>query len=751
MTHAPPGTEIVSGIESAPREVVLVGGGHAHVEVLRQFGMRPDPRVNFTLLSPDSLAPYSGMLPGHIAGHYSYYDAHLDLRAIARYAGCRFFHDEAVGIDLQAKTVICAERPPVPFDFLSINVGSIPVMDNVPSAREYALPAKPVDLFLEGWHEIAGRVQEAAGRFRIVVVGAGVGGIELTLSMQYFLLSLLDRKGIHSEGLEFLIVDKSSDIAPTHNPGVRRRLRRVLERRGVTLALREEVARVSKGGLECTSGEVFQYDALMWTTHAAPRDWIREAGFATNDGGFLAVNEYLQSVSHDFVFGAGDCVSMGGSPRPKSGVFAVRQGPYLGENLRRAVRGEALQRFAPQKKFLSLIGTGDENAIASRGRFSWEGPRLWRWKRRIDTEWMAKYRGLKRMGGTMPQRTSGEVMACGGCGCKAGPAVLRGVFERLRVEHGPDVVIGLDSPDDAAITRPEPGQLTVHTVDFFRAFVDDPYLLGRITAQHAMNDVYAMGGTPRHALAQVMLAESDAPRAETVLFDFLAGGVAALKEHGATLIGGHTTEGMEMTVGFTITGSVGESAIISKSGARPGDRLVLTKPLGTGIVLAAAMRGEARGDWEDAAIASMLTSNAAAARILAEHGATACTDVSGFGLAGHLLEILEASKVGGDLNPELLPALHGALEASQRGVRSTMFPKNESVAASIDGAEAFRGRPQYDLLFDPQTSGGLIASVPEARAESAIAALRAVGYGRAIVIGRVAASSPRRLRLVGVG
>ncbi|MEK7795172.1 MAG: selenide, water dikinase SelD, partial [Candidatus Hydrogenedentota bacterium] len=686
-----------------------VGGGHAHVEVLRQFEMRPDPRVNFTLVSPDSLAPYSGMLPGHIAGHYSYYDSHLDLRAIARYAGCRFFHDEAVGIDLQAKTVICAERPPVPFDFLSINVGSIPVMDNVPGAREYALPAKPVDRFLEGWREIAGRVQEAAGRFRIVVVGAGVGGIELTLSMQHFLQSLLDRKGIHSDGLEFLILDKSSDITPTHNPGVRRRLRRVLERRGVNLALREEVARVSKGGLECTSGEVFHYDALIWTTHAAPREWIREAGFATNDGGFLAVNEFLQSVSHEFVLGAGDCVSMGGSPRPKSGVFAVRQGPYLADNIRRAVRGEALQPFAPQKRFLSLIGTGDENAIASRGPFSWEGPRVWKWKRRIDTEWMAKYRNLRQMSSTTPMRS--EVMACGGCGCKAGPAVLRGVFERLRVEHGPDVVIGLDSPDDAAITRPEPGQLTVHTVDFFRAFVDDPYLLGRITALHAMNDVYAMGGSPRHALAQVMLAESDASRAETVLFDFLAGGVATLKEHGAVLIGGHTTEGMEMTVGFTITGSVREDAIISKSGARPGDRLVLTKPLGTGIILAAAMRGEARGDWEDAAIAAMLTSNAAAARILADHGATACTDVSGFGLAGHLLEILEASNVGAELNPELLPALPGALEAAQAGVRSTMFPKNESAAANIDGAETIRGRPQYDLLFDPQTSGGLIAKL----------------------------------------
>jgi selenide,water dikinase len=161
------------------------------------------------------------------------------------------------------------------------------------------------------------------------------------------------------------------------------------------------------------------------------------------------------------------------------------------------------------------------------------------------------------------------------------------------------------------------------------------------------------------------------------------------------------------------------------------------------------MRGEARGDWEDAAIAAMLTSNAAAARILAEHGATACTDVSGFGLAGHLLEVLEASNVGAELDPELVPALHGALEAAQAGVRSTMFPKNESAAANIDGAESFRGRPQYDLLFDPQTSGGLIASVPEARAESALSELRAAGYGRAIAIGRVTAGSPRRLRLVG--
>ncbi|MCH7959954.1 MAG: selenide, water dikinase SelD, partial [Candidatus Hydrogenedentes bacterium] len=695
-----------------------------------------------TLISNDSLAPYSGMLPGLVAGHYDYYDCHIDLRRLSRFAGCVFIQDEVIGLDVSGKWVLCRNRPPVPYDLLSLNVGSTPDPSGISGVAEYALPAKPVDAFLRGWEEIRARVAQSPTAFRVVVVGGGAGGIELSMSLEYNLRQLRAERGDAMCEPEVHVVTATPEILPTHHPRVRRRVVNALERSGVQVHTERCVSEITRTMVVCGGGHSIPYDALIWVTHASAAPWVAESGLATDDGGFVLVDKFLRSVSHHEVFAAGDTASMTDDPRPKSGVFAVRQGPYLAKNLRHAVAGETLEAYRPQRRFLSLISTGGPNAIASRGGWTFEGPAIWRWKDRIDRKFMDRYADLPAMhamsnGTGAMDATDDMEMRCGGCGCKVGGEILSKALRRLNVEKGSGVIIGLDHPDDAAVVELPAGSLAVHTVDFFKSFLDDPYDFGRVTANHCLSDIYAMGATPQSALAIVTLPYGDDRATEEMLYDVLAGAVSVLGEERASLVGGHTTEGSEFTFGLSVNGYVDRDRVLRKGGMRSGDVLILTKPIGTGVLFAAEMRGETHGDWISEAIASMLVSNREAALCLFRHGATACTDVTGFGLLGHLVEMLDESKAAAEIELDALPLLRGAAECSAQGIASTLYPHNARRASALRNGDAAVEHPVYPLLFDPQTAGGLLASIPAEQAQACVVALRESGYAHATVIGSV--------------
>jgi len=296
------------------------------------------------------------------------------------------------------------------------------------------------------------------------------------------------------------------------------------------------------------------------------------------------------------------------------------------------------------------------------------------------------------------------------------------------------VTIGLDSPDDAALISFPGAPPLLQTVDFFRAMVDDPYLFGRIAANHALGDIYAMGGLPQTALAIATLPPARPAIVEHDLFHLLRGALDVLEPAGAVLIGGHSAEGAELALGFAVTGCAAPSGrLMRKGGLHPGDRLILSKPLGTGVILAADGRGLAPARAVDDAIATMLQSAAAAALCLVAHGATACTDVTGFGLLGHLIEMLRASEMDAALDPAAIPALDGALDLFSRGLASSLHTDNMAVLAALDCGDE---HPIIPLLIDPQTAGGLLAGLPAERAAPCLAELTGLGY-RAALIGRV--------------
>ncbi|GJD50485.1 hypothetical protein OPKNFCMD_3227 [Methylobacterium crusticola] len=369
-----------------PRDVVLVGAGHAHVEVLRRFGLRPVPGVRLTLVTRARHTPYSGMLPGLVEGRYGFAQAHIATVPLARFAGARLIEDIATGLDPAGRMLLRAGGPPVPYDLVSLDVGSAP--NAVPGAAAHALAVKPVDGFLSGLDALLARVR-ARGGGALAVVGAGAGGVELLLALERRL-----RGEMPAADLAFTLVSGASEVLPGGPDGLRRRLLAILEARGIAVATGAPVAAVESGRLILAQGGVLPADEVVWATRAAAPSWLARTGLLLDPEGFVGVDAHLRAWGRDDVFAAGDCAAFAGRPVPKAGVHAVRQGPVLADNIARRLAGRPLRRYRPQRGALVLIGTGDGRALGARSGLVVEGAWVWRWKQHVDARFMARYSTL---------------------------------------------------------------------------------------------------------------------------------------------------------------------------------------------------------------------------------------------------------------------------------------------------------------------------------------------------------------------
>lgn len=756
------------------KDLVLVGGGHTHAIALRMLGMQPLPGVRLTLITDSSHTPYSGMLPGHVAGYYDFDECHIDLRRLAQFAQAQLYIDRAVGLDLANKKVLCANHPPVAYDILSIDIGSTPASIDVPGAAEFAIAAKPVPQFLSQWNQLVQDVSNNPEKPRcLAIVGGGAGGVELALTMQRRLHQILKAE----DGLEINLFHRGTELMTGHSPWVRRRLHKILLNRGIKLHLGESVSEVLPHKICCESGLVVECDRSFWVTQASAPSWLAESELKTDTEGFVLVRDTLQTLFDDNIFAAGDVATMVNYVRPKAGVFAVRQGKPLYENLRRVLLEKPLLPYKPQQFYLGLVGTGDGEAIASWGSFGWQSKLLWQWKDKIDRKFMQRFSDLPQMSENMPRsvgkprdssklglntetltkfsplskggwggspvtnKQSDNQMPCAGCGSKVGSSTLEKVLQRLQVAYPPtqrdDILLGLGTPDDAAVIQVPSGKLMVQTVDYFRSLISDPYVFGQVSTNHCLSDIFAMGATPQSALALVTVPYGSEAKVEETLFQVLSGAMQVLCAADSPLIGGHTTEGTELAFGLTCNGLATPQQLLRKSGMKPGDVLILTKALGTGVLFAADMRAAAKGRWVDNAVDSMLLSNQQAVAALVEFGVTACTDVTGFGLLGHLLEMVQASGVAVQLEMGEIRVLQGVAEMLQLGVLSSLQPQNLRASRAISNLSEAESCAKFPILFDPQTSGGLLASVPANQASGCLSLLQDLGYVDAVVIGCV--------------
>ncbi len=361
--------------------LLLLGAGHAHAQVLRSWAAQPVPGVELVLVSPSALAPYSGMVPGWLAGSYRFDEICIDFAALCRAAGATWLQDELVALDPGARQATLASGQVLGFDWLSLNIGSTLLPPADLGAPVLAL--RPLGSLHSAWEATLARHAADAGSspLRLMAVGGGAAGFESLLAVQARLQALRPQRPV-----QIRLVSRGADLLPGLAPGAVRAARRALDRAGAQVQL----------GTACTPALAAGQDLLLWATgaqaHAWQRDPERRGGLAVDGAGFIRVDAQLRSVSHPHVWAVGDCAAFDPA-LPKAGVFAVRMGPVLTAQLRAAVgASQVAPSYVPQRRWLVLLATADGSAIGSRGRLWASGRWVWRWKDRIDRGFLAKFR-----------------------------------------------------------------------------------------------------------------------------------------------------------------------------------------------------------------------------------------------------------------------------------------------------------------------------------------------------------------------
>ncbi|MFM8288893.1 MAG: selenide, water dikinase SelD [Planctomycetaceae bacterium] len=751
-----------------PRELVLLGAGHAHLHVIRMWGRQPIPGFGLTVVNDSSLATYSGMYPGVIAGLYSKTEASVDLWRFVPACGGRLIVAPVQGFDASARRVLFADRPPLAFDVASIALGSTPTLPQltVPSPR--LLSAKPLGTLLD---RLAAALAVApppgphASPLRVALVGGGAGGFELTLALQRWFLQ-------QHRPVQLTLLDSHAQILSGASSRTRASALQVLAERGIRHLTSHRLRQIRPAEddgalathaplvLDCTDpgGQPLPpvtVDLVVCATSATPPAPLQHCDLPKDPQGFLLVDATLRTTTHQPVFVTGDCASFATQPLRKAGVYAVRQGPILWDNLGRLAANQPLTPFQPQRSFLSLLSLGDGQALADYRGLSFRGSLAWRLKDSIDRRFLRQYQpehrsGMSPLSGRstsppLPQAAHSPAagpMRCTGCGSKVSAEVLAEVLQRLQPNSVSATGSLRDIPDDAVLLQPPEQPVDVWSVDFFPAFLDDPCTVGRIAALHSLSDVWAMGADPVGALAIASVPAGPPRQQAELLFQLLSGAVREFTSAGATLMGGHTLEADLLQIGFSVLGRLGDRPAWRRSLLQPGDQLILTKPLGTGAILAGLAQHQSPAPAVDAALAHMLQSNATAARIGRQWPIRAATDITGFGLAGHLLEMLHASRCSGRLQLDAVPLLPGFRELARLGVLSSLDPANRARARpALQHAPALEAHPAWPALFDPQTSGGLLLACPSAAARPLLHALHSAGLPHAACVGAVIDSS----------
>ncbi len=712
--------------------LVLAGGGHTHALLLLRWAMYPKlrPKGLITLISRKSTTFYSGMVPGLIAGYYLPDEAIIDLAFLANQAGAAFVSAEIIGISSNSKLLLLKDRPSINFDIISINVGAeTPQLNNVllyKNRLDLIIPIKPLETSL-AWIKKQDSKNSESIQNTLTIVGAGHTGVEVALAL---------RKRWPRRKIQIKVNDGQPKLT----------FRRAL----------------LKANIEIITSETCANGPILLCTGSRPAKWIQESSLPVDNQGRLLTTRTLQVVNHPDLFAAGDCAVLCKDIRPPSGVWAVRAATPLAKNLEAYAYKQTLVDWRPQRRALQLIG----GCINSNKSVAWAvwgkwiiGPfrLLWFWKELIDRKFISRFDLTLPMQKTknLPQ----EMMFCKGCAAKVAALPLQKALKKANLfELG-------EYPVDASFVDPisKYGRI-IQSVDGFPALVSDPWLNGRITALHACSDIWARGGTVISAQAVITVPAVSTTLQQELLAQTLEGIQSALKPQGAELLGGHTLEArhpspspisLGVQIAITVNGLLREGrAAWSKGGMEPGDILLLSRKLGSGVIFAAAMVGSIHPKDLEAVRDELETSQYDSFMLLQELQEkypekkliNACTDVTGFGLLGHLGEMIKTTNFQRKFNREpsifvqlygnLIPAYNGSLELLNNGFYSTLSPSNRvslellgsyendsKVVELITGKSCngfYNRKSLIELIVDPQTCGPLLISCPSEIAEELI-------------------------------
>ena len=699
--------------------LVLIGGGHAQVQLLKSLGMRPIEGLAVTLITDVLNTPYSGMLPGFIAGEWCEDDIHIDLTKLASFAGADFIHGAVQAIDADNKQLHIADRPAMSYDMLSINCGAVPELEVIEGASENAIAVKPIAHFIKKIPD------QLSDNQPLNIIGAGLAGLELAFSfyMKY-----------ESQSPDIHIFSRSNSLLPKMPKSAARTLSSLCKRKKITIHYGKEVTKITDQKILTHDGQSYPSGLNFVVTSVKPPPFIASLGKACDADGFISVKATLNSDIYPDIFATGDVANVIGAKREKAGVFAVRAGAILVKNIRRYIHNEPLLQWRPQKRYLALINTGQENAIAIRNGLSLSGRWAWRLKNRIDLAFMRRFKELPVMNMTPPTPlpryqaqgfdTHDAIFAdmrCSGCAAKASATLLEDamsaackIAKSLGATHEylpKERVIS----DDASPTIVPEAPL-IHSFDSLKQMIADPFLFAQIAANHALSDLYVAGATPLWAQAHLNLQEASERRQKDNATQLLSGALMALSGAQTQLIGGHTSQSLETSLGFAVSGA--QSLHFADFEDGQDYVLLCTKGLGTGIALAAYQRQILSSHAYDETIQTMLLSNQQAATACFQAGAIAMTDITGFGLARHAQNLLNRfdKPLSVRLSLTALPVISHLHNLWATGLKSSSYANNQ-MAVTLHATPSAAQHERFGLLFDPQTSGGILALVPQSKAD----------------------------------
>lgn len=371
-----------------PHEVILVGGGHSHVQVLESLAEEPLAGVRVTVVVDRAVAIYSGMVPGYVAGQYQADELEIDVPRLCRWAAVDCIVEPVAAIDADSRQVVLADGRSLPYGLASINVGSTVAGLDLPGIRDFAIPTRPISELMDRTDEVIRAASESdrESPFRILVVGGGAGGVELAFTF----LERLRASGCPA--VETHLINAGPRILAGYPASLAKRAHRAAAQRGIRIHCNRRVREARRDVVVMDDGQSWGYDALLWVTGAVSHSLLRDSGLPTEERGFVETRATLQVVGYDDLFAVGDCGTLVDHPRtPKAGVYAVRQGPVLTRNLRATLAGRPLDEYTPQSDFLTLLNLGDGTALGAKRSLSFEGRWVMRLKDWIDRKFMQRF------------------------------------------------------------------------------------------------------------------------------------------------------------------------------------------------------------------------------------------------------------------------------------------------------------------------------------------------------------------------
>ena len=673
------------------KQLILIGGGHANVQVLKKLCMNSIKGLNTILISEHFEATYSGMTPGYIHEDFSKEEISIDLQRLCFNAGATFIKDKVIKLDTNHKELELQNSPPVNYDLLSINTGSISNIKkiNVENTSKCFF-VKPISSLVKNLSQIDQIVKNK--KIKIVIIGGGVASYELAFSL----------KRRYESPIEITILGKKILKEKNLNKKTKNYLKRISE----NLNIKEypgEVISISEKYLTLNNGDKIDCDLSLVSTGASIENWLLESNLSKDEKGFIMVNDNLLSINDKNIFVTGDACSIENKSRPKSGVMAVRQGEILKENIFLKLIGKSLINYKPQNNWLYLIGTYKNYALLNYFFLSFHSRWCWGLKVWIDRKFINNFRFTTNLNMSKRnfelQNFKNIKMYCQGCGSKVSKDALVNYIKKT----SDNIYL-----KDSSIISNKSLQI-LQTIDHIKLFSSlNPFDFGKISYLHSQNDILAAGGEVKSLSVSLSVPFSENSVEKFYLEYFMEGIKFEADKSGCIISSGHSYQSQEPGITLTLNGEIKSN--VSKNSAKTGDLIYLSRPLGTGYLIAAYFNNSemlSGSDFEEI-LNNLKKENFFAVNSAINSGSQTMTDISGFGLSSHLIDICLSSNLSSELNLSHEILINSNIDLLKM-FKSTGFKNNHE--SSGEYIKISKNHPLKNILFDPQTNGPMLIAI----------------------------------------